>query len=128
MSICDNEDSPSRLKKLIYSRDEKPINHEHKSESISSNTNALHNSWLDFMKDVGSRVSAAKSWFGTYSTLLNLLERSTGLDTVTRGIEKLKAFEETITRYYESEVEPLINENDSLKLESTQATLDSFLQ
>ena len=59
MFICVNEDCPSRLKKLIYSRDEKPINHEHKSESISSNTNTLHNSWLDFMKDVGSRVSAA---------------------------------------------------------------------
>jgi len=57
-----------------------------------------------------------------------MLEKSTGLDTVRRGIEKLKAFEETITQYYESEVEPLINENDSLKLHNTQATLDSFLQ
>ena len=103
----------------LCKEDEVP-SHDHRVKSIASQNTSLHSQWLEFRKDLGSRVHIVNTWTAQYKGLLTLLTRSTGIDAVERGILKLQELEETVARLFEYEVGILASEDNLVKLAATK--------
>jgi len=60
------------------------------------------------------------TWTAKYKGLLTLLSRSSGIDVVERGILKLQELEESVARFFESEVAVYASEDNLVKLAATK--------
>ena len=67
-------------------------------------------------------------WLAKYQGLLSLLTRSCGIDELERSILKLKELEETVGRFYDSEVSVFASEENHAKLTATKARFDLYSQ
>ena len=127
MLMCSKEGCPNPVQTTQLCAEDGHIAHERKLKTKSTEIDTIINDLQKLKEDLDSRVTKLNTWVKSYSGLLDLLERTTGVDTMTRDIENLKVLEQNIIGYYESEMESLLNGDDVLKLKSSHCTLDSFL-
>ncbi len=80
--------------------------------------------WLELRKDASAKVAIVNKWLSTYKDLVSLLTRFTGQSTVKIAIEKLVETEESIQRFYESNVQIHAQGEDLVKLSSTKPQFD----
>ena len=57
-------------------------------------------------------MQAVNAWTAKYKDLLSLLTRCSGIDVVERSILKLQELEETVDRFYESDVAVFASQDD----------------
>ncbi len=64
----------------------------------------MHTQWLEFRKDLGSKIAQVKRWTDQYQGLLSLLTRCCGIDTLERSISKLRELEQSVERFFGADV------------------------
>jgi len=129
MFVCMRPECPNINKQPLYclqcSTDE-PSPHDHRIRPIAMETTSLQNQWITFRNDVGIKVASVNTWLENYSGLLDLLTRSTGIDTVQRSIRKLQEVAESVSEFYESEVQVHVSAENLTKLGSTKQHYEAF--
>ena len=87
----------------------------------------MSSQWLDFRKDLGNKVEALNAWNDKYQGLLGVLSRKCGIDVLERSILKLRELEQTVARFYESDVAVFASEDNLVKLAATKPKFDLYV-
>ncbi len=75
---------------------------------------------MDLRKDVTTKVAIVNQWLATYKGLFNLLTNLTGQTEVRTAIDRLIETEQSIARFYETDVQVHALGEDLVKLSSTK--------
>jgi hypothetical protein len=87
----------------------------------------LQKLWLDLRKDVTAKVAIVNQWLATYQNLFNLLTNITGQSEVKTAIDRLIETEQSIARFYETDVQVHALGEDLVKLSGTKQQFDRFM-
>lgn len=131
MYVCVKSHCPNNEKQplyCVYCSSDEPSAHDHGVKPISLENTNLQSQWLTFRSDVGKKFATVKTWLEKYSGLLDLLSRSTGIDTVQRSIMKLQEVAESVSRFYESEVQVHASAENLSKLGAIKQQYDAFVE
>ena len=129
MFVCVRTDCPNHTKQPLYCifcNEDDPSTHEHKVKPISFQASSLQKLWLDLRKEVSTKVSIVNEWLATYKNLLGVLTQFCGQNELKIAIDKLVETEESIGRYYESNVQVHAQAEDLVKLSTTKQSFDQF--
>ena len=87
----------------------------------------LSTQWLNFRNDLGNKVETINAWTDKYQGLLGVISRKCGNDVLERNILKLRELEQTVARFYESDVVVFASEDNIVKLAATKPKFDLYV-